>query len=166
MNQSTNTLPHVFAPSLGHTGPTHTVGSGAARQLLWEPYDIPSKIPEMAIKKNFTLRFFLLQIELHFDLSLPWEHWWASWAEVYEHSVQWSGSLWWCGKPTYGIAHTQTPGKWTSKHTQLELDCSNSLIKYIHWPMSSAPNQPKKFNWFSMIVSDSKTSYRIVYVWR
>ena len=42
------------------------IGSGAARQLPREPWNIPSKIPEMAIKRNFTLLYFFILLVLWF----------------------------------------------------------------------------------------------------
>ena len=54
VNQS-NTLGHVFASRLCHSGQIGYIGSGAARQLPWEPSNIPRQIPEMVIMRNFTL---------------------------------------------------------------------------------------------------------------
>ena len=39
----------------------HT-GSRAAQWLPWEPSNIPRRIPEMAIKRNFTLLFFKVNL--------------------------------------------------------------------------------------------------------
>ena len=40
------------------------IGSGAAWWLPWEPSNIPRQMPEMAIKKNFTLLFFTCHLAL------------------------------------------------------------------------------------------------------
>ena len=53
VNQS-NALGRLFASRLCHSRQTH-IGSGAAQWLPWGPSNIPRQIPEMAIKRNFTL---------------------------------------------------------------------------------------------------------------
>ena len=42
-------------------------GSGAAWWLPWEPLNIPRQIPEMAIKRNFTLTLLFCKLQLDLD---------------------------------------------------------------------------------------------------
>ena len=119
-------LMHCFVcshPSCVIVG-TH-IGSGAAWWLPREPLSIPRQIPEMAIKKNFTLLFFC-------TLSC-----YTTWMEMTHTDIyMWSESL----EQMLWISPWPVPQCWSTSQLQIlntATGIENVLIEHQHSSLSN-----------------------------